>query len=317
MGEENPIEKDEIKLERFKVWGKIITAAITVLFGSAIAAYINYQIQTRQLDQQKLLNEAELKLQKSKAEADQRQAEMVYLGQFLEHALTDDIKKRIRFAEYFSTLTISGDLRDKWEVYHKDLVALDTAAQESKKELEKALQAGETEKARLLETEVAQQQAQVQAIPEKSDIYFPPTKTKRFLDENWRPRNYTNNEYELQSDGKVVYDKATGLMWQQSGSKDNINFGDAKNYIATLNSETFAGYNNWRLPTLEEAKSLLEPKRNETNNLYIDPIFDEMQTWIRTSDQYSASSAWVVLFYYGLCSYDAFYGFNVYVRAVR
>ncbi|GJQ57902.1 MAG: hypothetical protein SCALA701_07030 [Candidatus Scalindua sp.] len=32
--------------------------------------------------------------------------------------------------------------------------------------------------------------------------------------------------------------------------------------IITLNIEKFVGYNNWRLPTLEEAKSLIEPKEN-------------------------------------------------------
>lgn len=102
MVEENPtenekadsLEKDRIKLERFKVWGKIIVTAITVVFGSVIAAYINYQIQTRQLDQQELLNKTKLELQQAKAKADQRQAEMKYLGDFIDHALSDDYKSR-------------------------------------------------------------------------------------------------------------------------------------------------------------------------------------------------------------------------------
>jgi hypothetical protein len=136
-------------------------------------------------------------------------------------------------------------------------------------------------------------------------------------DKHLRPLKYTDNEYELQSDGKVVYDKATGLMWQQSGSNSYMSFGAAKKYIVKLNSKNFAGYNNWRLPTLEEAKSLLEPKRNETNNLYIDPIFNKMQEWIWTSDQYSAWSGWVVSFSYGYCYSIDFgsYYYN-YVRAV-
>ncbi len=298
--------------ERFKIWGRIITAAITIVFGSAIATYINYQIQTRQLDQQKLLNEAELKLQKSKAEADQRQAEMVYLGQFLEHALTDDIKKRIRFAEYFSTLTISGDLRDKWEVYHKNLVALETTARESKKELEKAIQAGEIEKARVLETEVAQQQAQVQALPEKS--YGDTPLEKAGLGKDWRPRNYTNNEFEVKTinGDKVVFDQATDLMWQQSGSDKYLNYTQAKAYVIQLNREQFAGHSDWRLPTLKEAITLLEQTKNN-DGLYIDSVFGSKQRRIWTSDLYIASVAWIVDFNYGYCNYDN-YG---YVRAVR
>jgi hypothetical protein len=137
-------------------------------------------------------------------------------------------------------------------------------------------------------------------------------------DKHLRPLKYTDNEYELQSDGKVVYDKATGLMWQQSGSNSYMSFGAAKKYIVKLNSKNFAGYNNWRLPTLEEAKSLLEPKRNETNNLYIDPIFNKMQEWIWTSDQYSAWSGCVVDFRSGTCDNFGYYGDNFgYVRAVR
>ena len=61
------LEMEKMKLERFKEWRKIITVTITVLFGSVLVAFINYSIQKRQLDQQKLINENELELQKKKA----------------------------------------------------------------------------------------------------------------------------------------------------------------------------------------------------------------------------------------------------------
>jgi hypothetical protein len=51
----------------------------------------------------------------------------------------------------------------------------------------------------------------------------------------------------------VVVDTLTGLMWQQSGSKKVKSYKEAKEYIKKLNKKQFAGYNNWRLPTLEEA----------------------------------------------------------------
>ncbi|MDZ7363377.1 MAG: DUF1566 domain-containing protein [candidate division KSB1 bacterium] len=107
--------------------------------------------------------------------------------------------------------------------------------------------------------------------------------------------------YEVREIGeaKVVVDHATGLMWQQSGSSNRMKYADAEKYIRNLNAERFAGYNGWRLPTLEEAMSLMEPKKH--GNLYIEPSFDQTQTWIWTADKESAGVAWVVSFYYGTC----------------
>jgi hypothetical protein len=123
------------------------------------------------------------------------------------------------------------------------------------------------------------------------------------------------NEFELQQGDKVVFDRATGLMWQQSGSPQYITFEKAKAYVTQLNINRFAGFSDWRLPTLEEAMSLMESQKLN-GDLYIVPQFDKKQRWIWTTDTYSTSVAWVVLFYYGFCGHDRF-GNNYYVRAVR
>ncbi|MCB9501891.1 MAG: DUF1566 domain-containing protein [Deferribacteres bacterium] len=34
-------------------------------------------------------------------------------------------------------------------------------------------------------------------------------------------------------------------------------------YIDSLNKANFAGYSDWRLPTLEEAMTLMEPEKKE------------------------------------------------------
>ncbi len=159
-----------------------------------------------------------------------------------------------------------------------------------------------------------QYQAQLDPLPEKPRIVF--GRKEAGLDEERRPLKYTDNEYELQSDGQVVYDNATGLMWQQSGSDVPILPSSIEKYIAKLNSENFAGYNNWRLPTLHEAKSLLEPEKNETSNLYIDPIFNKKQHEIMTSDFHNLSEGWVVNFGKGICSDEGRSWFE-YERAVR
>lgn len=113
----------------------------------------------------------------------------------------------------------------------------------------------------------------------------------------------------------LVIDDATGLMWQQSGSPNYMKHAEAEQYIQNLNNKKFAGFNDWRLPTLEEAMSLMEPAK-KSGELYIDPIFDKTQIWIWTADKESAGVAWGVGFLDGNCSY---YGVNgiFHVRAVR
>ena len=116
---------------------------------------------------------------------------------------------------------------------------------------------------------------------------------------------------------KVVLDQASDLMWQQSGSPKWKNYESAKNYINGLNRKGFAGFKDWRLPTLEEAMSLMEPEKKK-NGLYIDPMFDSEQFWIWTCDpvQGESGAAWVVVFDGGDCNWSNFDNFTC-VRAVR
>lgn len=54
----------------------------------------------------------------------------------------------------------------------------------------------------------------------------------------------------------VVVDKETNLMWAQSDNGHDIGFREAG--AAAIRS-TLAGFNDWRLPTIEEAKRLFNP----------------------------------------------------------
>jgi hypothetical protein len=77
----------------------------------------------------------------------------------------------------------------------------------------------------------------------------------------------------------TVTDRATGLMWQQSSAPHYMRWNDAKLYIEKMNKERFAGYSDWRLPTVEEFASLME-RENLNHGLYIDPVFsDRMWFW--------------------------------------
>ena len=136
--------------------------------------------------------------------------------------------------------------------------------------------------------------------------------TKDYCNPNGKGYDNEFKEDVIKSDS-VVFDNASGLMWQQSGANTTMNFEDAKEWVEQVN---FAGFNDWRLPTLEEAMSMVEPEQK--NGYYINPIFDNKQGLIWTADEMKSDprTAWAVGFGKGDCGKNSF---NVYifVRAVR
>ncbi len=307
----DPLEMEKIKLERLKVWGKVISVAITVVLGSVLVAIINRSIQNRQIDLQAIET----------------------LGKFVDNALTKDSQKRIRFAEYFAMLTPSTTLKNNWMAYHdnllqqeKNLKDKEILLAEKAKELEGAKQRGETalaskqlKEVKSLEDEIQYLRIQLASIPKDTDDEYLTVRTAKilYLDKDWKPRTYTANNFEEEtvSDDRVVIDKATGLMWQKSGS-ERLFYEEAEAYVAKLNRDRFADKSDWRLPTLKEAITLLEQQKI-SDGLFIDSKFDKTQKRIWTSDLTAASSAWVVYFDEGNCYNDYSADGIYYVRAVR
>lgn len=122
-------------------------------------------------------------------------------------------------------------------------------------------------------------------------------------------------EYNVEKED-IIFDLVTGLVWQQSGSTKSLKYEDAEKWIKKLNQKGYAGFHDWRLPTLEEAMSLLEPTRSKAG-LYINPIFDDKQRWIWTADLVKGQPwARVVHFHGGDCGIRHFSD-DRYVRAVR
>ncbi|MCA9733977.1 TIR domain-containing protein [candidate division KSB1 bacterium] len=155
--------------------------------------------------------------------------------------------------------------------------------------------------------------AEVKSMLKKHDFYC---KTHDWTKEWSNPGGKgIKHNYEKQYDGEVVFDRTTGLYWQQSGAIDYIPYKKAEDYIAKLNRDKFAGYSDWRLPTLEEAMSLMEPTQ-KNGDLYIDSVFDKTQRWIWTVDKESASRPWFVGFLFGDCGGGSLDD-STYVRAVR
>ena len=133
-----------------------------------------------------------------------------------------------------------------------------------------------------------------------------------------------SHDYEVNiiEDSKVVIDHATGLMWHQSGSFKNMSWKRAKKWVTKLNEKGYAGFTDWRLPTLEEAISLLEPSE-KNGNQFIDPAFDKTQSSVWTCDSNISNSslsldrAWSVNFNYSLVSRNDIMTERKKVRPVR
>jgi WD40 repeat protein len=114
---------------------------------------------------------------------------------------------------------------------------------------------------------------------------------------------------------EVVGDPLTSLFWQRSGTAEPIEAGRVRDAIEALNEQHFGGCSDWRLPTLEEAMSLLQPGKTE-DTLHIPREFDRRQTKIWTMDIADSGRAWTVNYADGVCTTQDF-DQTAFVRAVR
>ncbi len=150
-----------------------------------------------------------------------------------------------------------------------------------------------------------------------------------FYDSLINPAGDYPNIFELRTveGDSVVTDRVTGLTWQQSQADGTMFYTAARQYVEGLNEKKFAGFQDWRLPTLDQAKSLVEPVRNHSG-LHIAAIFGikkdvqdqskgERRIGIWTSDKYGISRSWVSDFRFGSTFHAPLDSGRFYVRAVR
>jgi len=146
--------------------------------------------------------------------------------------------------------------------------------------------------------------------PELSPIILPDTGRKigeedlaanarrhNFFDSRYNPAGKFDNYLIDNGDHLTVTDLVTGLMWQRQGC-DIASIRHIREYITTTNSSNLAGYNDWRLPTMEEAWSLMEPGRNN-KGLYLHPCFSKNQPFIFVSDRRDPGGYWFADFKQG------------------
>jgi hypothetical protein len=106
-------------------------------------------------------------------------------------------------------------------------------------------------------------------------------KAHNFYDRVLNEHGSFANDFVDNGNGTIT-DRATGLMWQKSGSSRTKKWNRAETYVMQLNRDRFAGYLDWRLPTIEELASLVE--RRKIDGVHIDPLFDKEQKTCWSSD---------------------------------
>ncbi len=140
-----------------------------------------------------------------------------------------------------------------------------------------------------------------------------------FFDSAHNPNGNFINRYktEVYKQQKVVIDGKTGLMWDYRGSFKSMSISSARKWIKELNNKKFAGFSNWRLPTIEEGASLLE-KKKWYGDLHIFSVFSIIQKEIWTSDiKDSKNSNWIISFKKGRIKNVSLFRKRSFVRAVR
>lgn len=91
----------------------------------------------------------------------------------------------------------------------------------------------------------------------------------------------------------VAYQPATGLLWQRGGSEWGLTLVEAREHVADLNAARFAGFDDWRLPTVDEVCTLLAPPP-EGDGHCVPPVLDPATDPLWTADCKSFTAGWFV-----------------------
>jgi hypothetical protein len=106
------------------------------------------------------------------------------------------------------------------------------------------------------------------------------------------------DRYEVFEGKGVVVDRTTGLMWKRAVEEGEFNFDGAQQHAAAVNAAGgFAGHNDWRVPTIDELKSIVDADRKDPA-VHPGAFPGTLSRWFWTSTAYDPdpADAWFVSF---------------------
>jgi hypothetical protein len=113
-----------------------------------------------------------------------------------------------------------------------------------------------------------------------------------FYDAELNPQGKFNNYLADGGNGLTVIDERTDIMWQLGGL-DLCSRRSMQRKREKIKAEGFAGYQDWRLPTVAEALSLMEPCPNE-KGIHLHPCFSKEQPFIFVAARRKPTGYWFV-----------------------
>ncbi len=121
---------------------------------------------------------------------------------------------------------------------------------------------------------------------------------------------------------QTVTDKLTGLIWSKDANPDGgtKTWQEGLDYIKTLNSQKYLGYSDWRLPNVNEIKSLVNQQQSNPATWLNGQGFSNVKVdyyWSSTTVAHSTSYAWIVNMNYGYTSFKVKTPISNYVWPVR
>jgi serine/threonine-protein kinase len=110
------------------------------------------------------------------------------------------------------------------------------------------------------------------------------------MDDLWRPAVYIRHRF-MEKRAGVVRDEATGLLWEKGGTPYLVTWHEARRYVDRLNQERFAGFSDWRLPTVPELMSIFR-RVDQPGDFCLPSLFDPDKQRLWSIDRKSFVAAW-------------------------